>query len=84
MSVSLKQPMKTCKILLTCCIIALISFTVNAQQFDPLIINDTTTVPMVLEETPSFENYNFVYKKRLDSIQGQRYLCLITNMYKNI
>ena len=47
------------------------SLTAEAQQFDPLIINDTTTVPMVLEEIPSFENYNFVYKKRLDSLQEQ-------------
>ncbi|MEJ5961389.1 lytic transglycosylase domain-containing protein [Pedobacter immunditicola] len=63
--------MKTCVSLLTCSIIALISFTAKAQQFDPLIINDTTTVPMVLEETPSFDNYNFVYKQRLDSLQDQ-------------
>lgn len=47
------------------------SLTAEAQQFDPLIINDTTTVPMVLEETPSFKNYNFEYKKRLDSLQDQ-------------
>jgi membrane-bound lytic murein transglycosylase D len=63
--------MKTSVSLLTCCIIALISFRAKAQQFDPLIINDTTTVPMVLEETASFENYNFVYKQRLDSLQGE-------------
>jgi len=63
--------MKTCVSLFTCSIIALISFTAKAQQFDPLIINDTTTVPMVLEETPSFKNYNFVYQERLNSIEEE-------------
>jgi len=60
--------MKTSVCLLTCCMIAFLSFKVKAQQFDPLIINDTTSVP-ILEETPSFANYNFLFKERLDSLQ---------------
>ncbi|MET3112989.1 membrane-bound lytic murein transglycosylase D [Pedobacter sp. CG_S7] len=60
--------MKTSVCLLTCCIIAFLSFKVKAQQLDPLLINDTTIVP-ILEETPSFANYNFLYKERLDSLQ---------------
>jgi membrane-bound lytic murein transglycosylase D len=62
--------MKTCVRLLTCSIIALLSFSAKAQQFDPLIINDSTTVPVLLE-TPTFANFNFTYKKRLDSIEQQ-------------
>lgn len=60
--------MKTNLLLRSFFIIAFFSFRASAQQFDPLIITDTTTVP-ILEETPSFHNYNFVYKQRLDSIQ---------------
>ena len=59
--------MKTCLCLLTL-IIASISFKAKAQKFDPLVINDTTTIPMV-EEMPTFVNFNYVYKQRLDSIQ---------------
>jgi membrane-bound lytic murein transglycosylase D len=36
--------------------------------FDTHIAADTTAVP-VIPETPSFYNYNFAYKNRLDSIQ---------------
>lgn len=59
--------MKTCLCLLTL-IIASISFKAKAQKFDPLILNDTTTIPMV-EEMPTFVNFNYIYKERLDSIQ---------------
>jgi membrane-bound lytic murein transglycosylase D len=36
--------------------------------FQTAIAADTTAVP-VIPETPTFNNYNFVYKNRLDSIQ---------------
>lgn len=36
--------------------------------FETHIEADTTAVP-VIQETPTFNNYNFVYKARLDSIQ---------------
>lgn len=36
----------------------------------PTIAPDTTAVPLVME-SPVFYNYNFTYKKRLDSIQHQ-------------
>lgn len=49
------------------CILAFISFSAAAQQHG-LILNDTTSVPEV-DETPLFNNYNFNYKSRLDSIQ---------------
>lgn len=49
------------------CILALVSFSAVAQQ--PMLpLNDTTSVPEVLE-LPKFSNYNYVYKNRLDSIQ---------------
>lgn len=47
------------------CILALISFSATAQQ---VVLKDTTYVPLV-EETHLFNNYNFAYKSRLDSIQ---------------
>jgi membrane-bound lytic murein transglycosylase D len=64
--------MKKCISLLSCCMIALLSFNAKAQQFDPLIIKDTTTIPMevpVVAEELAFDNYNQLYKERLDSIQ---------------
>lgn len=61
--------MKPNVLYLSFCIIAFISFRATAQQFDPLVINDTTTVP-VLEETPSFHHYNFQNKQRLDALEN--------------
>jgi len=52
-------------VLVTTCILAISGITANAQS---LQINDTTAVPVLLE-TPTFSNYNFQYKERLDSIQ---------------
>ncbi|WP_432711903.1 transglycosylase SLT domain-containing protein [Pedobacter sp.] len=62
--------MKTCVRLLTCSMIAFLSFTAKAQQFDPLVINDTTTVP-ILPESPAFVNYNPKHQQRLESLQQQ-------------
>jgi len=53
--------------LVSYCILAFISFSATAQQHG-LILNDTASVPEV-DETPLFNNYNFNYKNRLDSIQ---------------
>jgi membrane-bound lytic murein transglycosylase D len=51
-----------------CCITALFSSSAIAQtQQRPLSVIDTTYVP-VLQESPEFYNYNYVYKSRLDSI----------------
>lgn len=61
------MPMKIKVLLVSYCILAFISFSAAAQQ-QGLILNDTTSVPEV-EETPLFNNYNFNYKNRLDSIQ---------------
>ncbi|RZK73334.1 MAG: lytic transglycosylase [Pedobacter sp.] len=52
---------------LSYCILALTAFTTAAQQL-PFSIKDTVAVPEV-DESPLFLNYNFTYKKRLDSIQ---------------
>lgn len=61
------MPMKIKVHLVSYCILAFISFSATAQQ-QGLILNDTTSVPEV-DETPLFNNYNFNYKNRLDSIQ---------------
>lgn len=61
------MPMKIKVHLVSYCILAFISFSATAQQHG-LILNDTTSVPEV-DETPLFNNYNFNYKNRLDSIQ---------------
>ena len=61
--------MKTNVLYLSFCIVALISFRASAQTYDPLIINDTTSVPLI-DETPTFDSYNFLYKQRLDSLQA--------------
>ncbi|MEJ7560372.1 MAG: transglycosylase SLT domain-containing protein [Pedobacter sp.] len=52
---------------LSYCILAFSAFPVAAQQF-PLVITDTTALPLI-SEVPQFVNYNFSYKTRLDSIQ---------------
>ena len=49
------------------CVLALTSFSASAQQRNTQVI-DTVAVP-VLDEIPSFYNYNYQYKTRLDSIQ---------------
>ncbi len=61
------MPMKIKVHFVSYCIFALISFSAAAQQHG-LILNDTTSVPEV-DETPLFNNYNYTYKNRLDSIQ---------------
>lgn len=61
------MPMKIKVHLVSYCILAFISFSATAQQHG-LILNDTASVPEV-DETPLFNNYNFNYKNRLDSIQ---------------
>eukprot|EP01133_Synstelium_polycarpum_P004797 gene4797-5584_t len=58
--------MKKNVLLRSFCIIALFSFKATAQTES--LQTDTSRVP-VLIETPSFYNYNFQYKQRLDSIQ---------------
>ncbi len=58
--------------LLSYCMIVLWGFSVKAQQFDPLIIKDTISIPMPVPqvlENVDFDNYNPLYKDRLDSIQ---------------
>jgi membrane-bound lytic murein transglycosylase D len=52
---------------LSYCILAFSAFPVAAQQF-PVVITDTTALPLI-SEVPQFVNYNFSYKTRLDSIQ---------------
>lgn len=59
--------MKKNVLLLSFCIIAFVSFKVKSQEINP-VTADTSRVP-VLVETPTFSNYNFMYKQRLDSIQ---------------
>lgn len=54
-------------LLVSYCILAFIGFSASAQQ-PAILLNDTTSVPQVAE-TPLFNNYNFIYKSRLDSIQ---------------
>jgi membrane-bound lytic murein transglycosylase D len=66
--VSLKKPMKTYACVLSFCIIALISFRATAQKYDPLVIVDTLIVPMIVE-TPTFNEFNGLYKDRLDALQ---------------
>lgn len=62
------MPMKLSIHFVFCCIAALFSSSAIAQtQQRPLSVIDTTYVP-VLQETPEFYNYNYVYKTRLDSI----------------
>ncbi|PTS98446.1 lytic transglycosylase [Pedobacter sp. HMWF019] len=60
--------MKKNVLLLSFCIVVSIHFGVKAQQINPAS-SDTSSVPVLVEETPTFNNYNFVYKQRLDSIQ---------------
>lgn len=75
--------MKRNVLILSFCVIILAAFNSNAQQkinkldsISPISFlsttytGDTTAVPEVLEN-PLFYNYNFTYKKRLDSIQKQ-------------
>lgn len=59
--------MKISVLFLSACIVAVTGFTAAAQQH-PGLLNDTTAVPVVTDE-PLFNNYNFEYKNRLDSIQ---------------
>jgi len=61
------MPMKIKVHFVSYCILALISFSASAQQHG-LILNDTASVPEV-DETPLFNNYNYNYKNRLDSIE---------------
>lgn len=60
--------MKKNVLLLSFCILVSIHSGVKAQQINPAS-SDTSSVPVLVEETPTFNNYNFVYKQRLDSIQ---------------
>jgi membrane-bound lytic murein transglycosylase D len=75
--------MKLNILILSFCLIIAVSFNGAAQQkinkldsISPVnflstnLSADTTSVPMVLEN-PLFYNYNFTYKKRLDSIQRE-------------
>lgn len=50
------------------CLLALTGFSAVAQQQQKLMLTDTVSVP-VLNEVPTFYNYNYIYKARLDSIQ---------------
>lgn len=59
--------MKKNVLLLSFCIIVSIHFSVKAQQINP-VSADTSSVPVIVE-TPTFNNYNFLNKLRLDSIQ---------------
>lgn len=54
--------------LVSVCFFAVTGISATAQQKPQLALTDTTSVPMVNEE-PTFHNYNYVYKDRLDSIQ---------------
>ncbi|MBG6236550.1 membrane-bound lytic murein transglycosylase D [Pedobacter sp. CAN_A7] len=60
--------MKTNACLLSFCIIALISFRATAQKYDPLVVVDTVIVPMIVE-SPTFNEFNGLYKDRLDAVQ---------------
>ncbi|MBB5624187.1 membrane-bound lytic murein transglycosylase D [Pedobacter cryoconitis] len=75
--------MKRNVLILSFCVLILAAFNSSAQQkinkldsISPISFlsttytGDTTAVPEVLEN-PLFYNYNFTYKKRLDSIQKQ-------------
>jgi len=93
--------MKTKILILSYCMFALSALTGYAQQsinkldsvspvsfLSAKLTNDTTAVPLVMENS-LFYNYNFTYKKRLDSIQKeiplpynesvQRYIDVYTN-----
>ena len=77
-----EMPMKSNVLLYTFLVLILLSFSGFAQQkntnldsvpkaglfFQNPVNRDTSIVP-VLIDAPSFYNYNFAYKKRLDSIQ---------------
>lgn len=75
--------MKRNVLLLSFCVSVLTAFSVHGQQqiknldtanhnfsgfLSPVLSGDTIPVPLVIEN-PLFYNYNFTYKKRLDSIQ---------------
>lgn len=75
--------MKINRLILSYCVFALSAFTGYAQQninrldsvspvsfLSTRLASDTTAVPLVMENS-LFYNYNFTYKKRLDSIQKQ-------------
>jgi len=75
--------MKTNAFLVSFCIIALISFKVTAQKYDPLLVVDTMIVPKIIE-TPLFTEYNGLYKDRLDAVQQRVPLSYNESVHKYI
>lgn len=75
--------MKTNACLLSFCIIALISFRASAQKYEPLVVVDTIVVPMIVE-TPIFDEFNGIYKDRLDAVQQRVPLTYNESVHKYI